>query len=201
MRGKPIRRRARNSGLLSFEAAEYVLFAAGLIALVLFAWWEIDGRYHQALYQREIDRALATRNGSNGQEKSNEPAVVSEGPFGRLRCPRIGLDVAVVNGLDETTLRRAAGRLPRSGPNIVIAAHRDTYFRPLKEISEGDQITLETIDGRTRIYSVKSVEITDPSEVKWMRQTESAALTLITCYPFNWIGPAPQRVVVRADAS
>jgi sortase A len=183
------------------DAVEYILFAAGLIALVLFAWWEVDGRYHQAIYQREIDEALAARNAPETGGRSREPAAVIDGPFGRLRCPRIGLDVAVVNGLDDTTLRRAAGRLPRGGQNIVIAAHRDTYFRPLKEIGEGDQITLETLDGRTRIYSVRSIEITDPSEVEWMRQTESQVLTLITCYPFNWIGPAPQRVVVRAEAS
>jgi LPXTG-site transpeptidase (sortase) family protein len=183
------------------DAVEYILFAAWLIALVLFAWWEVDGRYHQAIYQREIAEALAARNAPETGGRSRELAAVSDGPFGRLRCPRIGLDVAVVNGLDNTTLRRAAGRLPRSGPNIVIAAHRDTYFRPLKEISEGDQITLETLDGKTRIYSVRSIEITDPSEVGWMHQTESPVLTLITCYPFNWVGPAPQRVVVRAEAS
>ena len=202
MRSKLIRRRASSSGVLMLEAAEYVLFAAGLIALVLFAWWEIDGRYHQAVYQRQIDEALSGRNGSEASTAVvSEPPVVMDGPFGRLRCPRIGLDVAVVNGLDDTTLRRAAGRLPRMGPNIVIAAHRDTYFRPLKEISEGDQITLETLDGETRIYSVRAVEITGPSDVEWMRQTESPVLTLITCYPFNWVGPAPQRVVVRAEAS
>lgn len=200
MRSDPIRRRAVDSGKLLLEAAEYLLFAAGLIALILFAWWEIDGRYHQAVYQREIDQVMAARNGESGMQ-SYEPPPPREGPFGRLRCPRIGLDVAVVNGLDDTTLRRAAGRLPRSGPNIVIAAHRDTYFRPLKEISEGDRITLETLDGRTRIYRVRTIEIAGPSEVEWMRQTESPVLTLITCYPFNWVGPAPQRVIVRAEAS
>lgn len=200
MRTDASRRRSASSGVL-LDAVEYILFAAGLIALVLFAWWEIDSHYHQAMYQRQIDEALAARNGPENGGQSLEPAAVTEGPFGRLRCPRIGLDVAVVNGLDEATLRRAAGKLPRSGPNIVIAAHRDTYFRPLKEISEGDQITLETLDGETRIYSVRSVEITGPSDVEWMHQTESPVLTLITCYPFNWIGPAPRRVVVRAEAS
>ena len=204
MRTDPTRRRAANSGRLLLEAAEYLLFAVGLFALTLFAWWEIDGRYHQAIYQRQIDEALAARSGSETRGpgtrgQSDEPPAVIEGPFGRLRCPRIGLDVAVVNGLDDTTLRRAAGRLPRSGPNIVIAAHRDTYFRPLKEISEGDRITLETLDGRTRVYRVRTIEITGPSEVEWMRQTESPVLTLITCYPFNWVGPAPQRVIVRAE--
>ena len=201
MRTDPTRRRAANSGRLLLEAAEYLLFAAGLFALTLFAWWEIDGRYHQAIYQRQIDEALVAGSGSGTGVQSDDLPPVIEGPFGRLRCPRIGLDVAVVNGLDDTTLRRAAGRLPRSGPNIVIAAHRDTYFRPLKEISEGDRITLETLDGRTRIYKVRSIEITGPSEVEWMRQTESPVLTLITCYPFNWVGPAPQRVIVRAEAS
>lgn len=191
----------RQSGSVLLDAVEFMLFAAGLIAIVLFAWWEIDGRYHQAIFQREIAEALAARNGSEIQEHADEPATAPDGPFGRLRCPRIGLDVAVVNGLDDTTLRRAAGRLPRGGPNIVIAAHRDTYFHPLKEISEGDQITLETLDGRRRIYSVRSIEITDPSAVEWMRQTESPVLTLITCYPFSWVGPAPQRFVIRAEAS
>jgi sortase A len=83
----------------------------------------------------------------------------------------------------------------------VIAAHRDTYFRPLKDVRAGDQITLEKLDGEIQLYTVRSVEIVDPSAVDWMGPTESPVLTLITCYPFNWAGPAPRRVVVRAVAS
>jgi len=201
MRTDPKQRPASDSGIL-LEAAEFLLFASGLVALVLFVWWEVDAHYHQAIYRRQIDDALAARRGSQSSGGLSLAAgAMSDGPFGRLRCPRIGLEVAVVNGLDKATLRRAAGRLPRNGPNIVIAAHRDTYFRPLKEIHKGDRITLETLDGQTRIYNVRSIEIVEPSEAGWMRQTEAPVLTLITCYPFNWIGPAPRRVIVRAEAS
>lgn len=200
------RRRSGATGAL-LEAAEFLLFAGGLVALVLFAWWQVDSRYHQAKYQRELEEVFASLDASTA-EQSREPAARTilseterEGPFGRLLCPRIGLDVAVLNGLDDTTLRRAAGRLPRNRENLVIAAHRDTFFRPLKGIREGDRITLENIKGETQVYKVRAVEIVDPSAVHWMHETESPALTLITCYPFDWIGRAPRRFVVRAVAS
>lgn len=182
------------------DAVEFLLFAAGFVALAIFAWWHIDAEYHQAKYQREIDDALASRHNSESSRRAPEPPG-GDGPFGRLRCPRIGLDVAVVDGLDKTTLRRAAGRLPRNGPNIVVAAHRDTFFRPLREIREGDEISLEKLSGETRLYTVRSIEIVDPAKVDSLRQTTTPILTLITCYPFNWIGPAPKRFIVTATAS
>jgi sortase A len=189
---------------------EVLLVAAGIIAVASFAWWTIDGYYHQMQYQQVMNEVMATPGEMTPGEMTprqvyESTASASEaldlgGLFGRLRCPRIGLDVAVLNGLDKKTLRRAAGRLPRDGANTVIASHRDTYFLPLKDVREGDEIALEKLDGGTALYKVQSIEIVDPRVVDSMNQTKNEVLTLITCYPFNWIGPAPQRFVVRAEA-
>lgn len=119
-----------------------------------------------------------------------------------LRIPRLHLEVPVLEGTDEFTLNRGVGRiagtsLPGQGGNIGIAGHRDGFFRPLKDISSGDSIELVT-KSRTDIYAVDRVRITSPSEVSVLRPRAKPSLTLVTCYPFYFVGPAPKRYVVEA---
>jgi sortase A len=125
------------------------------------------------------------------------------GLVGRLEIPRVGLAVVVAEGADDATLRRAAGHIPgtalpgRSG-NVGIAGHRDTLFRSLRDIRLDDTILLTTLEGEYR-YRVVSTKVVDPSDVAVLNPDGTEILTLVTCYPFYFIGPAPDRFIVRAE--
>lgn len=122
-----------------------------------------------------------------------------------LEIPKIGLEVPVFEGTDDLTLNRGVGRIigttrPGEGGNIGIAGHRDGFFRGLKNITVGDKIDLRTLKGM-ETYEVTSVIITDPTDIRVLEQGGVPALTLVTCYPFYFIGSAPQRYIVRAELS
>jgi sortase A len=109
----------------------------------------------------------------------------------------------VAEGVDKLTLRRAVGHIPGTGMpgepgNVGLAAHRDTFFRPLQNIRRGDAITLTTLAGEYR-YRVVSTKIVSPLDVGVLDPSGSEVLTLVTCYPFYFIGPAPSRFIVRAE--
>ena len=130
-------------------------------------------------------------------------AAASGGLMGRLEIPRLELSVVVGEGTDGATLRRAAGHiagtaLPGRSGNVGIAGHRDTLFRPLRNIRQDDVILLTTIEGEYR-YRVMSMEIVSPSDVAILNSDGNEALTLVTCYPFYFVGPAPDRFIVRAE--
>ena len=120
-----------------------------------------------------------------------------------LRIPRLYLEVPVLEGTDELTLNRGAGRIagtsrPGEIGNIGIAGHRDGFFRPLKDIREGDLIELVTTSG-TEVYAVDKLRITSPTDVSALRTRTEPSLTLVTCYPFYFVGPAPNRYIVEAS--
>jgi sortase A len=120
-----------------------------------------------------------------------------------LRIPRLQLEVPVLEGTDELTLNRGVGRIagtsrPGETGNIGIAGHRDGFFRPLKDIREGDLIELVTTS-RTEVYGVDRLRITSPADVSALRFKDAPSLTLVTCYPFYFVGPAPNRYIVEAS--
>ncbi|HEY0593133.1 MAG TPA: class D sortase [Thermoanaerobaculia bacterium] len=122
--------------------------------------------------------------------------------IGRIEIPRLGLEAIVREGDDEETLDRAVGFIPGTarpgaGGNTALAGHRDTFFRPLRRIEVGDVIRLE-VPGETYAYRVAETRVVDPGEVSVLESRGTEELTLLTCYPFRWIGPAPERFVVRA---
>ena len=122
--------------------------------------------------------------------------------MGRLDIVERKISVVVVEGVDEETLAIAAGHvpgtsLPGSNGNVVIAAHRDTFFRELRNIHAGNTIQLSTPRG-TFGYSVTNIEIVNPSETRVLESRGHSELTLITCYPFSFLGTAPQRFIVHA---
>lgn len=122
-----------------------------------------------------------------------------------LRISEIGLELPVRYGTDEQVLRRGPGlvegtSLPASNGNVAIAAHRDVHFRGLKDLQLGDTIKLESPD-RTQTYIVTDLSVVDPTDVHVLDETGHSVLTLVTCYPFYFVGNAPQRYVVRAEAS
>jgi len=126
-----------------------------------------------------------------------------KGLIGRLEITRLGLSVMVMEGTDARTLRRAAGHIsgtafPGGSGNIGISGHRDTLFRPLKDIRQGDAITIETLAG-VYSYHVISTSVVSTDNVSVLNSDGNEILTLVTCYPFYFVGPAPNRFVVRAE--
>lgn len=133
----------------------------------------------------------------------NEPASLREGDVvGELNIPRIGISVIILQGIETGTLILGAGHipgtpLPGADGNVVIAAHRDTFFRKLKAIKVDDRIQFTAVHG-TYEYIVDSTEIVDPEDTRVMESRGRSELTLITCYPFYFVGAAPKRLVVHA---
>lgn len=123
-------------------------------------------------------------------------------PLAVLRIPKIRLEVPVLEGTDDNTLNRAVGRIestarPGESGNIGIAGHRDGFFRGLKDVERGDAIELVTLRG-TESYIVDQIRIVDPDDVDVLGPTGEPTLTLVTCYPFYYVGSAPRRYIVQA---
>jgi sortase A len=122
--------------------------------------------------------------------------------IGRMEIPRIGVSVMVLEGDSKDILRNGAGHVPTTGfpggpGNVVVAGHRDTFFRALRDIRKDDEITFTTTQG-TFHYQVETTEKVGPEDIRVLEASDHPLLTLITCYPFNYIGPAPRRFVVQA---
>ena len=141
---------------------------------------------------------------SPGRVKAYKAALLRDTPptLAILRIPRIKLEVPVYDGTTDAVLDLAAGRieytaLPGTVGNVGIAAHRDGFFRVLKDIKEGDALVLDT-PVATEQYRVEWIRITTPDDVSVIDPTPRPAVTLVGCYPFYHSGPAPQRFIVRA---
>ena len=125
--------------------------------------------------------------------------------LGRIDIPRVGVSAVILQGTSERCLEQAAGHvastaLPGGGGNVAIAGHRDSVFRHLEGIRLGDAIKVSTPEA-TRLYRVDAIRIVDPSDTAVLAPARTPRLTLITCYPFHYIGPAPHRFVVQARAA
>jgi len=139
-------------------------------------------------------RVQAYRGSFNG--KSSAPLAV-------LHISKIGLETPLLDGTDRLTLNHALGRIagtarPGEPGNIGIAGHRDGFFRGLKNIRVGDRIELRTPTGTDK-YDVDQIDVVDPNDVDVLKPRSAASLTLVTCYPFHFIGAAPQRYIVHAS--
>lgn len=148
---------------------------------------------------------IAAPGESPGSPPVEAPARPAPGQvIGMIEIPRLGLREPILEGDDEGTLARGVGRLPDSAlpweqGNTALAAHRDGAFRPLARVAPGDRIHVTTPYGRWE-YAVTHTNVVEPTDLSVLRPEERATLTLITCYPFRLIGPAPKRFVVRAEA-
>jgi sortase A len=205
-----------------------MLFALGIGCLAFVAGSELDARWFEWVQGRRLDRAIAARRNptpapqtgamrpSGGGLKSgsgvdrigdflNSPAgpAAEEGTvLGRIVISRLGVSALVLEGIEPSTLRLGAGHIPRTAMpqgrgNVGIAAHRDSFFGGLKGVTRGDRIQFTTLTGLFE-YIVDWTRIVTPSEVTVLAPSERSELTLVTCYPFSYVGAAPERFVVRA---
>jgi sortase A len=125
-----------------------------------------------------------------------------DAPMAVLRVPKIGLEVPVLPGTDELTLNRAVGWIAGTATietmgNLGIAGHRDGFFRGLKDVAVGDRLELETVTD-TLSFVIEDITIVTPADVHVLAPTERPTITLVTCYPFYFVGKAPKRYIVRA---
>src|ERR1700674_2390210 len=201
MRRQPVTQVLKWGQRVFFVCAAVTL---GYCGFVLLDTWTFQNRESRDLESRLHDESTAA--GKAGNPPSNSPpglfAVATGGLIGRLEIPRLGLSVIVIEGEDKTTLRRAAGHVPGTPlpgqlGNVGITAHRDTFFRPLRNIQRNDMITLTTLQGEYR-YRVVSTKVVSPDDVAVLDSTGGEFLTLVTCHPFYFVGPAPNRFIVRA---
>lgn len=131
------------------------------------------------------------------------PSLAEGTLIGRLQVPRIGLSTIVLEGDSNPVLREAVGHIPSTplpgqAGNVAIAGHRDTFFRALKDVHKNDSIVLATTAGTYR-YRVQSVQVVGPDDTEVLAPSDHATLTLVTCYPFYFVGSAPKRYIVHAD--
>jgi sortase A len=197
-------------------------YVAGILLLGYVSFALIDARLYQAdqsrRFQNELNELKLPTVGNDrlsgssispapGKEslesaESIEIAGARRALLGRIEISAIGLTAMILEGTDAKTLRRAVGHIPGTPfpgqqGNVAITGHRDTFFRPLRNIGADDEIRLTTLSGSYR-YSVDSIKIVEPEDIRVLSNSDDAILTLVTCYPFYFVGPAPKRFIVRA---
>ena len=177
-----------------------ILFVIGLIFLGLYGYFTVEAYLHQAALRSALDKEvyhpLPAKADIPSPAPARPPRHLQDGDlFGRLEIPRLNMSVMVMEGDADNVLRLGAGHVP--GTPMAIAGHRDTFFRPLKDIKVSDTILLTTPDG-TEEYHVVSTSIVEPTDVSVLDE-KSNELTLVTCYPFYYVGPAPKRFIVQAE--
>jgi sortase A len=175
------------------------LFVCGVVLLGYCGYALVDAWMFQQRESRDLDRLLRDRQRA---ESERAPAVAADGLIGRIEIPRLLLSVIVAEGIDKTTLRRAVGHIPGTAlpgqpGNVGLAGHRDTFFRPLKDLKIKDEVLISTLKGDFK-YEVESLRVVEPENVGVLSPVGENVLTLVTCYPFYYFGPAPQRWIVRA---
>jgi len=163
----------------------------------------LNAQYPNALKQNEPkpDFSLWDEKRIKGYEESL--SSYANPPMGVLRIPKIHLEAPIVEGTDELSLNRGVGHIvgtPEIGEegNLGIAGHRDGFFRALKDVVPGDTVELDTGD-TTWTYVIDHITVVDPTDVNVLRPRDGDSLTLVTCYPFYFIGSAPKRYIVQAS--
>ena len=187
------------------RAAYHVFLAAGIAALSYAGYALLDRYWYQSVESTKFERVIA--NPEPVSEKAEpspvEAVAIADGDvIGEIDIPRLRMKAIVAQGDSEKILRHAVGHLPKTAlpgeaGNIALAGHRDGLFRPLRNIRQGDLITLRIRD-RAFQYEVEWTEVVPPTTVQVIQPTSEPALTLVTCFPFYYVGAAPQRFIVRA---
>ena len=200
---------------------EAVLWTIAVVALGWFAYVQADAYFFQQDQNRRMDALLRRSAASAAGGEKDSAASTSGATLGgemptattgvhilrgalvaRIDIPRLRVSEAVIEGDDTETLRHAVGHIPGTAlpgepGNIGLAGHRDSFFRKIGELKDGDTLILETERG-TFSYHVAKHAIVAPSDTSVLNATEEPSLTLVTCYPFRYIGAAPKRYVITA---
>ena len=207
------------------RSLEWILFLLGSALLAVWggAWADRIIFSHAALLRFQANRSESNQNSvTHVYDRASASAVdlslwspkrvqafkdslaeSTEAPIALLSIPKIHLKAPVFNGTDDLTLNRGVGRILGTARisergNLGIAGHRDGFFRGLKDIATGDAVEL-VLQGRTVTYLVDAIEIVNPNDVSVLEPTRNQTLTLVTCYPFYFVGSAPQRYIVSAS--
>lgn len=212
--------RPRSSSVLRW--ARNVFLIVGVLALSFAGVALLDAKLYQAYitwrFEQALKRVASPADGEESVGTSASPRALAEAhgagaespgttvregaPLGRIEIRRIGLAAMILEGTEERTLHLAVGHIPGTAlpgqpGNVALAGHRDTFFRALRNIRPDDEITLTTLTGSYR-YQVDSTKVVEPAETDVLDNGDGDVLTLVTCYPFSFVGSAPRRFIVRA---
>ncbi|OFW16150.1 MAG: hypothetical protein A3F70_02705 [Acidobacteria bacterium RIFCSPLOWO2_12_FULL_67_14] len=182
---------------------ERMLVVVGVVLLGYCGYVSLESWLYQRVANRELEVAMVGPPAAVPSPSRALPRIPQQGELiGRIEIPRLGLSAVIRAGTDDRTLRLAVGHisgtaLPEDGGNIGLAAHRDTFFRPLRDIRIADEIRLVTPTG-TFTFLVADTSIVKPTDTWVLDPTRGMTLTLVTCYPFSYVGAAPDRFIVRA---
>jgi sortase A len=209
--------KARSPRARVVHSAERVLLTTGVILLCAFAGMRLYGvivsRYVVAAFQQKaatdsgttrpagVDTSLWSDKRIRAYNESLSHAFGA--PLAVLSIPKIHLEVPVFEGTDEVTLDRGAGRIagtahPGQPGNLGIAGHRDGFFRGLKDVTQGDEIKLALPEGEAT-YVVDQITVVTPQDVSVLQPRPISSITLVTCFPFYFVGSAPERYIVSAS--
>ena len=176
------------------------------LSVSLLGWCAIsltESRLYQAWHKNEFDKTVVQGAGIPMRFTVPRSRVPDGTAVGRIEIPRIGVSSIIAEGETDATLRLAVGHIPGTAfpgddGNTGLAGHRDTYFRRLARIRLHDEIRLTATGGADSLYRVDSITIVDPGDVSVLESGAVPSVTLVTCYPFHFLGAAPKRFVVRA---
>jgi len=192
---------------VAFRRLESVLLLTGLLFIGLWFKNETEARVFLAAESRklEVARLYADVVAPSAQPPPKGtwfPVTLESGVFGRIEIPRLGISALIGEGTKPAQLDRVVGHIattafPGQPGNCALAGHRDSFLRGLGGVRENDVIRIDTLQG-TYTYRVEWGTVVEPSRVDVLDETAAPSLTLVTCYPFLAVGPAPERFVVRA---
>ncbi len=180
---------------------QHCLWVTGFLVLGYCGMSWMNARLHQSIGNTELDRLLARRAPAAPRPLGPGNTLPHGGLVGRVEIPRLRLSAVIFEGTDEPVLSQGVGHLTGSalpGPagNVVLAGHRDSFFRALRNIRRGDTVEVTTTQG-SRSYTIETTRIIKPTDVSVLEPTKAPTLTLVTCYPFYYVGHAPERFIVR----
>ena len=177
-----------------------IFFTLGILALSYVGYVLLDTRLYQTEQARRFEHAL--KEAQSLHDASLAIPIPEGAPLGRIEISRVGLTAMIQEGVDEATLRHAVGHipgtpLPDERGNVALAGHRDSFFRGLRNVRLNDEIGLTTLKGTFR-YRVEAIKVVAPEETTVLDDAGYDRLTLVTCYPFNFVGSAPKRFIISA---
>lgn len=187
-------------------AIEHLLLAIAVVSLGWYTFVSVSTAHEQAALARELEHIRFSPSSAPAEpgRRTLRAPLAPRTVIGRIDVPRLKLSALAREGADVRTLRTAVGHVPETAlpgdfGNAAFAGYRDTFFRNLEGVRKGDEIVVTTSSGIYR-YVVTATRVVAPTETSVLTPAKGRTLTLVTCYPFDYIGAAPERFIVRAEA-